>query len=397
MQRLADISIDLDGEEFVFRVRPDEALKTLLAKMSQFTTAHADPNVIVEIGQRRRGPDTRRDDEIAALYQGEDGLGVSAIKKKLGLAEETIKAALKRKGVTMRNQAEGCALLKRQRDRANAAGAAGQERDRLKTAVREMGLSDVADLFDEQKPPALVQPADPRSAGAPLRQQSNLAPAPERATPEKPPISSAISPTQPPPADRTAERTLAAPHNKSNAAIARAKSGDGDEIVRRYVEDRESVVSLAAVFTGGDHAQIREVLVARGVTLRTRSETQRIAWEKLQERKAAPPLEPKPKPLVIPANAPRKQVALSDALKAKEAPPEAKPKKRGEAIRELGHKIRAHSARTKGMTPAEQQDAVAKFFAEGRVITEIQTPPAVQPPRPAVGMSDGRRGPGRGR
>lgn len=406
MKRLADVSIDADGDDLVFRVRLPDRLRSLVSSFVALASGDAPkreaaPAVAID-------PATKaRDEAIAAGYRDE-GLSFKQCREKFGCSQKRLQAALKREGVKSRTGGEGQRLVWAAKGKVplpprpgvdTSAAAAQDAAIKARYLDDQMSVPQVAASFEPKLSQELVRRSLQRqkvrmrtaSQAAELRwakRDNGLNADPAKALqpaqiPEKAP------PSHSPPAKLTAEKPTA-PSNKSNAPIARDLRDRDAEIERRYVDELESVTSLAAVFFNGNQAAVRSMLEARGVKLRSRSEAGRIAWDRREKAaREVRPYTPKPKPLAIPNDAPREQVALGEG-----AGPELKRKGKWGAGAEV---IKAQTTtilkqrKKLHLTPEDQQRLVEEHFAKGGAIKVVPPAPAfgADPVKSAVGTGVG--------
>jgi hypothetical protein len=365
-ERLADVSIDADGDEFVFRVRPGDRLKRALAFLLSLSSPdaekrdtpaaapaanyHAANGAQPKPSLRRFTPDD--DKAIAAAYLS-DGLSIPDLVKKFGGTQGSIGAALDRERVVRRSTSESLRLAHKMR--------------KAKTTAAP------PDGIDAAAP----RPAETRENAAPLSGRTD---------------------------ERPDEKT-AAPGNGRNTAT-RASLGLSDpatrgrEIERLYLEERLSPNSIAAQLTERGHpisdTAVLKTLKARKVPIRGKKEAQELS--RLERglpvsRRDVEAITPKPKPVEIPASA--KRVVKTVAELTPEPVKFATGRDALRATTGVAARRAQQSQHPLNLTDAERQAAVDAYIARGGAITVVQ---AVDPkageaqPRPAnVGRYEGKR------
>ena len=412
MKRLADVTIDADGDDLVFRVRLPDRLRSLVSSFVAFASGHEPTKAAAPA--RDIDPATKaRDVAIANAYRDE-GLSIAQCRKRFNCSQKRVQAAFRREAVTTRKDGEGQRMSWAAKGKRpmppipgvdTSAAAAQDEAIRTRYLFDEMSVPEVAASFEPNLSHELVRRSLKRqnvhmrsaSQAALIRWAKRDRAENSDPPPSPPPVQIAEKPAPAPrlPAERPAKKTDA-PSNKSNAPHARAPRSETADIVHRYVEALESVTSLAAVYFNGDAGKVKALLTGQGIAIRSKSESQRIAWDRRDKAtRQVRPYAPKPKPLAIPEDAPRVSVALGDG----EGPaPEYKlqRKGRGKAGADV---IKARTAillkqRQKlDLTPAEQQRLIDEHFAKGGGIKVAPSAPAfgADPVKSAIGTGVGVR------
>lgn len=363
-ERLADVIIDADGEELVFRVTPGGRLKAALGWLFSFP---ASPEA------------EKRDTPAPASPQAANGAKPKPSLRRFGVAEDLLIAADYRAGLSIPD------LVKKHGGTQTAIGAAlDREQVVRRTGSEALKLKHQQRLAQTTKaPPAPQHAASPRDD----KTREKAAPLPARSD------------------NRTSEKTDA-PGNKRNTAT-RASLGLSDpatrgrEIERLYLEERLSPNTIAAQLTERGHAisdtGVIKTLKARKVPIRGKREAQELSRLErglpVHRQDVRADKLPKPKPVAIPATARRVERTVAELT------PEPVQHKRGrDALRAtVGMNARrAQQARNPlNLTDAERQAAVDAFIAKGGAITVVR---AVDPaagtaqPRPTnVGRYEGKR------
>lgn len=361
-ERLADVSIDADGDEFVFRVRPGDRLKRALAFLLSLPSPDAEkrdtpaPTSPQAVNGAQPKPSLRRfgvaeDLAIAADYR--DGLSIPDLVKKHGGTQTSVGAALDREQVVRRTGSEALKLKHQQR------------------------------LAETTKAPPAPQhaasPRDdkPREKAAPLSGRS----------------------------EDLQVKITGAPGNSRNTAT-RASLGlsdeltRGKEIERLYLVERLSPNTIADQLTARGFAisdtGVIKTLKRRRVPIRGKKEAQELS--RLERglpvhRHDIAPMAKKPLPVTIPAEAKRVERSVAELTLEPVVYKRGRDKLR--ATTGVAARRAQQGQHPLNLTDAERQAAVDAFIAKGGAITVVKAvdPAAAAdiPRRANVGRFEGKR------
>lgn len=365
MKRIADVSIDTDGDEFVLRVRPGDALRDRLAfflgpkicapvdrvdqqhatlpdaNAKKEAAAAAPSNVTAEgRSRRRRGPppalSDQHDAEIRRRFVNQSP---AEIAQALGLPNWQVEKRCAALG--LRRSPSDAAKLRWQRRRA----------DQKANATNATGPCEGATRAD-------------------LPRNSEVEPKPDRPAQ----TAKAVDPPKP-------------LRDQSKEERARERGERNAEMKRLYAEEELSSAQIGEIY-GLDPKTVRNILKADGVPMRTASQAQRV--------RSPPPPPMKLRPSEIPADAPRQRVKLADIRAAeREERANDRPGDGVRRLREEGRRITRQKLSGMAGEPLTSDSvaaAVERYVAGGGKITEIETAKIEQAKRPAVGMSGSRSG-----
>ncbi len=421
-ERLADVSIDRDGEDLIFRLSPGPRIKAALAWLLHFPAANETaksiaaqsdgapaakaPGVLASKidgrADRYATPERdARDREIAAYYAA--GNSQRDCRKRFGCNQRRVEAALDRTGTAIRSSG-------RRKGQARPAPVVidNSDVDRLDQQIRRLYLeqllspAQIGDRLDpklpgwkvEQRLGAMKVPRRSPSEAAKLRwaqrvadgsSQSDQQPKPRPAGQAEPQQTAPAKPHAHQPSQHPTSARADAARNKRNGLTRESEA----EIARRYVDELVGVSALAAEFTGGDVAKVRQVLTERGVALRTAAQQKSIGRQEGQARRAAGrAFEPKLPPAPVPADAPRKLVKLAELRQVEE-----KAKTGSDAVKALRRRAieadrkRRVAAAGQPLTATVLRDAVQQYFDNGGEIIEVVTEKAPYSGGVPVGLS----------
>lgn len=362
-ERLADVSIDADGEELVFRVTPGGRLK---AALSWLFTFPASPEA------------EKMDTPPPASPQAANGAQPKPSLRRFGVAEDLAIAADYRDGFSIPE------LVKKHGGTQTSIGAA-LDRERV---VRRSG-SDALKLKHQRRlADTTAAPPDVKAAPAPQ---------PAKTRENAPPLSGRTD-------KLTGEKTDAPGNNRNTATRASVGLSDpvyrGREIERLYLEERLSPNTIAAQLSARGHpisdTGVLKTLKARGVPIRGKKEAQELSRLErglpVHRHDVKPPPPPKPKPVEIPATAKRVVKTVAELM-----PDPVKHKTGRDAVNaqvRIAQRRGVQSRNPLNLSDAERQAAVDAYIAKGGAITVVTTPKPETPARarPSVATrGDGRR------
>lgn len=349
MERLADISIDADGEDLVFRVRPGDRFKTAIARFFSLPAS---------------SPAEKRDTHIDASEAVAPQRRPNQYSAPDPQAQAELDAAISAHYIAGHSQDE-C------RRRFNVGwGRVADALNRTDTPRRAPGLHTAKAMARSPAPPQNSTPIAKPTQSQPAKQSGQIADAPDNkgnaATRAKP---IGMSPHQ---ATRLEERNA--------------------EIERLYVEEEQSGGQIAEMF-GVSAKQVRQVLRDRGVAMRTIQQAQQLRAPDARYRELMRREKIKPKPIEIPEDAPRVEVPIGELVAQDEARKAELSGKRGkDVMKETGLKVSHQKRRAESrgpLTDADRAAMVKQFFAEGGAVTVIKSP-APKPGTNPVGVGGAR-------